>query len=307
MGEWLQSLVPWGTEVIVWFQSYSTPWLDSIFKFFTALGYTEFYVFVLPLLFWCINKRLGVAVGYLAMFSAWTNDTFKYLFSIPRPADPRIHVPLPETSPSFPSGHAQNAMAVWGYLAYRVRHRAFTILAIAVILGITLSRIVLGVHFPQDLIGGWLIGLVLLASFVAWAPGVGRWLARQTMALQLALAVAVPLVLIFVHPADTEGLYPAEGAITPMAALIGLGVGLVMEEAWVRFRVEGEWWRRVLRFVVGIAVVAAFYLVPSLLLPEEMAHGLEATVRFLRYGLLGWAVSFLCPWLFVNLRLAERD
>ena len=50
MGEWLHSLVPWGTEVIVWFQSYSTPWLDSIFKFFTTLGYTEFYVFILPLL-----------------------------------------------------------------------------------------------------------------------------------------------------------------------------------------------------------------------------------------------------------------
>ena len=182
-------------------------------------------MFVLPLLFWCIHKQLGIAVGYLAMFSAWTNDSVKYIFSIPRPADPRLHVPLPETSPSFPSGHAQNALAVWGYLAYRVRHWAFTVVAVVVILGISLSRIVLGVHFPQDVLGGWLIGLVLLVVFVAWAPAVGRWLARQTMALQLALAVAVPLVLIFAHPADTEGLYPAEGAITPMAALDRPGCG----------------------------------------------------------------------------------
>ena len=307
MGEWLHSLVPWGTEVIVWFQSYSTPFLDSIFKFFTQLGYTEFYVFILPVLFWCIHKRLGAAVGYLAMLSAWTNDTVKYLWSIPRPSDPRIHVPLPETSPSFPSGHSQNAVAVWGYLAYRVRHWAFTVLAVVIIVGISLSRIVLGVHFPEDVIGGWLIGLVLLGLFIAFAPRVGRWAERQTMAVQLVAAVGAPLVLIFVHPADTAGLYPAEGSITPMAALIGLGVGLVMEEAWVRFRVDGEWWRRLVRLLVGLALVAVFYLGPSLILPDEMAYGLEVVIRFVRYALLGWAVAFLAPWLFVKLRLAERD
>jgi membrane-associated phospholipid phosphatase len=307
MGEWLHSLVPWGTEVIVWFQSYSTPFLDSIFKFFTRLGYTEFYVFILPLLYWCIHKQLGVAVGYLALLSAWANDSIKYIWSIPRPADPRIRVPLPETSPSFPSGHSQNAMAVWSYLAYRVRHWAFTVLAVVIILGISLSRIVLGVHFPEDVIGGWLIGLVLLVLFTAFAPGVGRWIKRQTMAIQMVAAVAVPLVLIFLHPANTQGLYPAPDSISPMAALLGLGVGLVMEEAWIRFRVDGEWWRRVVRFVVGLALVAVFYLGPSLILPDTMAYGLEAAARFVRYALLGWAVAFLAPWLFVKLHLAERD
>jgi len=38
MGEWLQSLLPWGTEAIVWVQSFIPPWLEALFQFFTFLG-----------------------------------------------------------------------------------------------------------------------------------------------------------------------------------------------------------------------------------------------------------------------------
>jgi membrane-associated phospholipid phosphatase len=305
MGEWLGSLVPWGTEAILWVQSFSNEWLDAVFKFFTWLGYEEFYLLLLPLVYWCIDKQIGIALGYVSLLSAWVNDVVKYIVRIPRPADPRIRVPLPETSPSFPSGHAQGAVVNWGYLAYRFRNRVFWVVAILVMLGIGLSRIVLGVHFPQDVIGGWLLGLILLVIYAWAASPVGRWLEGQKVAIQLVLAVAVPSLLIFLHPADMEGLYPAEGSITPMAALAGFSVGLIMERAWVRFRVDGEWWRRGLRLLLGLIVVAVFYLGPRLILPEEVAYGTEAVLRFARYGLVGWAAAFLCPWLFVRLRLAE--
>ncbi len=307
MEEWLASLMPWGTEVILWFQAQSSPGLDAVFTGFTFLGNIEFYIFVLPIVFWCIHKRVGIGLAYVAMLSAWLNDALKYVYALPRPTHPDLRTPLPEISPSFPSGHAQNGVAVWGYLAYRVRHWAFTIAAIVIILGISLSRIVLCVHFPQDVIGGALIGLVFLALYVRLAPPVGRWLARRRASIQLAAAIVAPLVLIFVHPADAEGFYPAEGAITPMAALLGLGVGLIMEKTWVRFRVDGPWWQRALRYLAGLVVVAMFYVGPRLLLPEAMSFGLEATVRLLRYGLLGWAVSFLAPWLFVKTGLAEQE
>jgi hypothetical protein len=56
-----------------------------------------------------------------------------------------------------------------------------------------------------------------------------------------------------------------------------------------------------------MAITAIFYLGPSLLLPEEMAYGLDAGLRFVRYALVGWAVAFLCPWLFVLAGLAEQE
>jgi membrane-associated phospholipid phosphatase len=307
MGGWLESLVPWGTEVIVWAQSLSNEWLDAVWEFLTRLGYEEFYFVLLPLVYWCLNRRIGAGLGYVAMLSAWLNSVVKYLFKIPRPNDPRIRIPLPETSPSFLSGHAQNAVVNWGYLAIRFRNPIFTVIAVIVILGIGLSRIFLGVHFPQDVIGGWLLGLVLLLVYVWAEEPVANWIAGQRSAIQVALAAGVPVVLIFLHPADTQGHYPAEGAIVPMAALTGFGLGLIMERAWVRFTVEGAWWRRILRFLLGLVVVGVLYLGSRMIIPEALAYGLESLLRFVRYALVGWAGSFLAPWLFVRLRLAPRE
>ncbi len=307
MEQWLYSLIPWGTEAILWVQAQSNEALNSISKFFTFLGYEEFYLLLLPFVYWCIDRSIGIRLGAIALSSAWLNGLVKHLFTIPRPADPRIQIPLPETSPSFPSGHSQNAIANWGYLAIRFRSRLMGAVALIAILGISVSRIILGVHFPQDVIGGWLIGLTLLAIWVWAEPGVLGWIAARPRTLQLALAVGVPLLLVFLHPADAAGRYPAEGSVVPMSTFLGLGVGVIMERTRVRFGVKGSWGRRALRFGVGLILVAAAYALPKLLLPEELSYGWETMARIVRYGLLGWVVAFACPWLFVRLGLARRE
>jgi membrane-associated phospholipid phosphatase len=307
MGELLESLVPWGTEVIIWAQSLGNGSLESIAVILTRLGNEEFYLVVLPLVYWCIHKPAGVALAFLSMLSFWINSALKHVFAFPRPSDPRIRIPLPASDPSFPSGHAQNAVAVWVYLAWRFRHWLFWAVAVLLILGISLSRIVLGLHYPQDLVAGWLVGLIVVVVYAWAAPPIGRWIDKQRMPLQLGMAVVVPLLLIFLHPADTEGLYPTETAVTAMSALLGMSVGFVMERAYVRFVVHGRWWRRVLRFLSGMVVTAVLYAGPSLIIPDGLSHGLDSGLRLLRYALLGWAVAFLCPWLFVRLRLASRE
>ena len=308
MEEWLQSLVPWGIEVILWVQSFSNPLLDAIFAMITVLGNEEFYLLLLPLIYWCVDRRIGVGLAYVSLLSAWLNDVVKYLFKIPRPEafDSRIRVLDRETNPSFPSGHAQGTMVNWGYLAYRLRSTILWVVTILVILGVGLSRIVLGVHFPQDVIGGWLIGLVVLVVYIWAEQPVARWVAAQKRSVQVVLAIGVPVLLIFLHPADLEDLYPASGAITPMSALAGIGLGVIMERDRVRFRADGVWWRRVLRFLLGLVIVAIFYAGPRFLLPENMAYGLEAVLRFVRYAFVGWVMAFVAPWLFVKLGLAEQ-
>ena len=307
MGDWLESLVPWGTEVIVWVQSLSNPWLDAVAISFTNLGNEEFYLLALPVIYWCIHREVAVSLSYVSLLSAWLNSVIKYLFKIPRPSDPRIRILWPADQPSFPSGHAQNAVVNWGYLVYRFRKPVLWLVAVIAIVGIGLSRIVVGVHYPQDVIAGWLIGLVWLLVYVLVEPPVSRWVGQKRPVFQALLALGLPLLLIFVHPADTAGHYPAPEALTAMGALAGLGVGVVMERAWVRFRVAGVWWRRTLRYLVGITIVGLLYVVPKLLFPDDLAYGLEAPLRFVRYALVGWAVAFLAPWLFARLRLAERD
>jgi membrane-associated phospholipid phosphatase len=307
MGEWLHSLVAPGTEFLVWLQSFVGTWLEALFRFFTILGNEEFYLFLLPVVYWCLSRRVGIGLGYLSMLSVWLNSVVKHIFDVPRPSDPRLRVRWPETSPSFPSGHSQSAATNWGYLALQLRRWVWTVVAILLIVFISLSRMVLGVHFPQDLLGGWTIGLIVLFLY-AWAePRVSSWLGRQQVGLQATLAVAFPLILMILHPADTHGLYPAEGAVTPASALVGLGWGVIMERAWVRFDVGGPWHQRLLRLALGLVIVVVFYAGPKLLLPAEMPYAAEVAVRFARYVLLGVVIAFGCPWLFVKLGLAPRE
>jgi undecaprenyl-diphosphatase len=309
MEDWLLSLVPWGIEVIVWVQSYSTPFWDAFFKAVTFLGNGEFYLLLLPFVYWCVHKRIGISLGYLSLLSAWLNSLVKHLFKIPRPGtfDSRVRVLVEATDPSFPSGHAQGGMVNLAYLAYVFRKPLLWAVVILAILGIGLSRIVLGVHFPQDVIGGWLIGLVVLVVYIWAEPPVSRWIAVQRTAVQVVLAVGAPVLLIFLHPSNMEGHFPAEAAITSMSAMVGYGLDLIMEQRWVGFRVDGAWWRRGLRFVAGLLLVAIFYAGPRLILPEGMSYDLEVVVRFVRYALVGWAATFLAPWFFVKVRLAERS
>ena len=297
MGQWLSSLIPWGTEVIIWVQSFRNPVLDALFTLFTLLGEEEFYLVFIPFLYWCVHKQVGLALAYLRFFSGYVNTSLKDIFAIPRPSAPRVAVLRHETSPAFPSGHAQGSTVTWGYLASRWPRRAFAVAAVVLILLISLSRVYLGVHYPQDLIGGWVLGGLLLAVYIWAVPRLGPWLAEMDWPVQVALAVVIPLALFLLHPV-------ASTAMT-MGAVIGTGVGQVMERRWVRFSVEGSWRRRGVRFLVGLVLLLLAYGGLKAVFPAEGVAWVVLGLRLVRYGIVGWVGICGAPWVFVKAGLAN--
>lgn len=307
MIEWLLSLVPWGTEAIVWVQSWSNPFFDRLFNFASFLGDEEFFLMLLPLVYWCLSKASGRWLAYALLLSGYLNSLIKHIFLIPRPADPRIRILRPADTPSFPSGHAQNAVSVWGLLASRIRKAAVWAPIILLMLLIAFSRIYVGVHYPQDVIGGLILGAIFLCVFLWLMPLAERWLGRQSLALKLALALVLPIAGLFLHGTDLRGLYPAPDAATTMGTILGMSVGFLFEPRCIRFRVDGPWWKRLLRFIVGLIVVLIFWQGLKLVIPTDIAHGLAVALRFLRYICTGLAAILLAPWLFVRLRLAQSE
>lgn len=301
MGQFLNSLIPWGTEAIVWVQSFRNGFFDVFFQGVTFLGEEDFYLLFLPLIYWCVDKRVGIGLAYISLSSVYLNSAAKLIFRIPRPSDPRIAAWRAASDHSFPSGHAQNAVANWGYLATQFRHRVFVALAALLIVLITLSRIYLGVHYPQDLVGGLLVGAVLLAAYNWLATAIGHRLAVLPLVAKLALSLTVPLALFFLHPADIKGVYPAKMAATTMGTTLGMSVGVTLEGQYVKFTISGSWWRRALRFVLGMAVVVVFYLGLKALFPTGVTYSVAIALRTLRYGLVGLAIAFLVPWLFAKI------
>jgi len=306
---WLLSIEPWGTATILWAQSWSTPLLDRFFHVSAFLGDEGFFFVLLPLVYWCINKRAGRWLAYGLLLSLYANSFIKHIFMISRPSDPRIRImrPVDPPNPNFPSGHAQNSAVMWGFVASRLRRTLLWVLAALLVLFTSFSRIYLGVHDPPALIGGWVCGAIILVLFLWGMPHVERWLGRRPLWIKLLLIVALPVAGLLLHRADLRGLYPAPDAASIAGAFLGVSLGFLFEPRCIGFGVEGPWWQRLIRLVVGLAIVAVFWQGPKLFLPDEMAHGLAMLLRFLRYALAGLAAILLLPWLFVRLHLAPRE
>ena len=163
------------------------------------------------------------------MLNCWLKD----LWRIPRPDDPaledllqqagiadRVQPLRNETSLAFPSGHTQGAVVAWGYMAYHFKKLWFWVMAVLIIVLIGFSRMVLGVHYPQDVIGGLIVGAVYLVLWLWAEPYVRRWLFSLRVGWRYLLAVLVPLAVLLIHP--------VEATATTMGAVLGLGVGFVL-------------------------------------------------------------------------------
>lgn len=293
MHEFLMSLIPWGTEAIVWLQGFRSPALDSFFKAVTFLGEEEFYLLILPFIYWIINKPLGARLTFVFLPGVYLNGWLKGLFFTPRPEPLRVTRLVEETSYAFPSGHTQNSTVLWGFLAAHVRRWLLWVLCAFLIIGIALSRVYLGVHYPQDLVGGFLFGAVYLLLFLWLEKPAAAWLGGQALAVRLSLTALVPILLALLNP--------TEGATTSMATLTGFGVAYILEKKWIRFETNGLWWKRALRFVVGLVLVMIAYGGLKVVFPAGLFF------RFVRYSCVGLTVGLIAPWVFVKTGLAASE
>jgi membrane-associated phospholipid phosphatase len=295
----MESLLNWGIEVVLWFQQFS-PTLDLPFKALTFMGDEAFYLLLMPLVYWSIDRRTGAGLIILLLFSAYLNAVAKVIADQPRPFnyDSRVKPLGHAGGGGLPSGHTQNAVVIWGYLAGRYQKTSGWLIAGFLVVGIPLSRLYLGLHFPTDLFGGYLLGLLILVIFLWSASGLEKWLVRKGFAWQLGLSLLLPILLIFLNPAGNRYV------LSMIAALTGVCVGFVLERRFVRFSANGLLWQRVVRYLVGVSILFGLWgclrIVFSTMEPT-------ALFRFIRYTLMGLWGGIGAPWLFVRLKLAETE
>ena len=176
----MKPVLGWGIEVVLWFQQFS-PALDLPFKSLTFLGNLEFFLICMPLIYWCLDRRLGARLLILFLISAYINSVAKVIADQPRPFqyDSRVKALVPASGGGLPSGHTQSAVVVWGYLALQVRRPMLWILAGFLMIAIPVSRLYLGVHFPTDLLGGYILGILLLVLYLQFVLKVEAWLIQK--------------------------------------------------------------------------------------------------------------------------------
>jgi membrane-associated phospholipid phosphatase len=283
-----------GYAVILWVQSHQSPLLDQAAVVASFIGTEAFFLVFVPLFYWCFSKRDGVRLTLVFLLSAYVNSLGKEAFKMPRPENGRVRVLYPSSGGgySFPSGHAQNAVVFWGWLARTLRWKPYTIAFALLVLAISLSRIYLGLHFPADVVGGWIAGTVILGALavvdhriskrpVGWEGRVLPW-----------AGVALPLLLF---PWRTS---PVQAQI--FGGMLGFCLGYLLESRWLHFSPLAPWRHQLAKALGGWIVGAALALVLRVSLPVGDQY------LFLQWALLGLWVSLGLPGFYVVVTRRRR-
>jgi len=321
-----------GIQIITWLQSLGTG-LMSPMEGLSFLGNEQFFLLVAPAIYWCFDTRLGLTAGLFLMVNANINSYLKIILHTPRPfwiSTAIQHLGF-EQSFGMPSGHAQNTAVVWGTLAAYFRKPWTWIASIGLIILIGISRIYLGVHFPHDILAGWIFGAITLWALIRLSEPITRWIHRQSFATQILATLAAALIIIligvlsrlaisgFVIPEawiqNAASSHPEEPPINPTditgiisnaAAFFGLAAGALWMQTRGGFRISGSAAQRLGRYLLGVVGVFLFWFGLGEIFPRGETW-LPYLLRFFRYSLVGLWVTALAPMLFIKVRLASRN
>ena len=272
-------------EILHFIQSCASPFLDKMAEGVTMLGESAVLVVFMLLVYWLFDKEKGEYMILAALTSMFFNGALKEMFLRDRPiGQPGIRSLRTETATgaSFPSGHAQNTASVLFSAAFAYKKKWLTALAVTVTVLVALSRLYLGVHWPTDVLAG-----VLLGVGISWAVySLSYYNIFHKKSAFAIVAIALLIGALICRSADM-----AKSA----GIACGAAIAVRLEHKYVRFSTKSSHKRPVLRLLVGMAAVAAVYLLPKLFLPETLI------VYFFRYFLVAVTAMLACPFLFVKL------
>jgi len=294
----LSAILSWGLDLVRGVQSLATPPLTFAMKAFSFMGTEFFFFLLLPLIYWCVDRRRGMRMSVLVLAATAVNIRLKLLFAEPRPYDLDPSVAMArESTYGLPSNHAMTSAIVGGSVAALLRRSWRPALAIGFPLLVGLSRVYLGVHFPTDVLAGWALGAVFVLVDALYGERILRAVAAQRESVALAAVAALAIGMNFLTGNETA----LSGSLFGFA-----GAAIYARKSAPFSASAGSFGRKCLRYLVGMAAVVAAYGIPKLALAGLEAGG-PPLVRFLRYALVGATASGLAPRLFLKLGLAERE
>lgn len=311
----LTQTVQWlgGTEGSVWNK------ITDVF--FAACTFMCEEMFILALVFvfyWALNKKTAQYM-LLSMFGAVSvNGLVKSCVMRYRPflnpdfADLRyvrmdnvfvdtVHL---ENSFSFPSGHSQTTGAMFPTLGLLSGRKKYLILSFVLVVLVMMSRVYLGVHYPTDTIVGAALGIGTAFLVV---KVLNRDYSKRFMLYFICLGIlAATLILEIILYSVGKDINSLPDTAKMLGTAAGGIVGLLIEEKYIKFDVGGAWWKRVLRVVIGFAVVMGIRLGVKALFDAAMPEqGIAAECVFgaIRYAMIGVFAAAGWPAIFKKIKL----
>lgn len=292
-------------EFLKLLQEIRNPVLDAIFSFFTTFGEETAFILIGLIFYWCISKKQGYYLLSIGLIGTVLNQFLKLIFCIPRPWVQDESFKIVEsareqaTGYSFPSGHTQNSVGIFGGIALWNKNKAVKIISVIICVMVPLSRMYLGVHTPLDVGVSILLSLVLI--FVIY-PFVRKTTAEiKTMRVIFVIMTLFSLVYLcfvsfynFPADVDTENLtHGTETAYKMFGVISGLWLSFEIDSRFINFKTEAKWWVQILKLVIGI--IPVLVIKSALKTPLYAIVGNEFLADGIRYFLIAIVAGFIWP------------
>ncbi len=287
--------------------------VQRVFGAISYLGEPVTFIIIAAILFLGYNKTFAKNLAFSLVYSYYLNGIFKELFQDPRPTtniDPAQEYGVVEPSYGFPSGHSQSAVSFWGYLGYEYKdeYRYKDIQLIPAILSlliflIAISRIIIGVHDLQDIIGGLLLGIGFLLLFIYLEPRLSEQFNKLSFNAKIVVTVMLSMTIFligtFIFP--YAGLGEAATPTTPYSdagvfaqlggVVLGFGVGYLMEQEYVKYdptHLINK--KKIINVTLGIVILLVVFV------PLEYLLEINSVIyRFFRYALITFIIAYVVP------------
>ncbi|MDA3734254.1 phosphatase PAP2 family protein [Niameybacter massiliensis] len=272
----------WEISILQGLQAIRTPFLTSIMEAITALAESLPLVLVIGILYWCVEKKKTVRIGWIVLTSSVVNGVIKNLVRAARPFQKGIVSPVrveTATSYSFPSGHTQTATSFWTSAMMIFKNKTTYGIGCTMIILTGLSRIYLGVHWPVDVIGGIIIGLIVVVAadkLYDEDRGFTRW---------HVIGVGVLAFLFLIVPIEKD-------LVKAVGALWGFVVGCYIEQNYIHFHTEAPLKKQLFKIAIGLggAIVIAVAF-------QFITQG-DLILSMLKYGIIVLWLTAGAPYVF---------
>ncbi len=261
-----------------------TPFMMEVSNF--AISFWLLSIFLC--IFWCVNKKVGFFILASYSISSILNAVVKLSFCIYRPwiRDPNI-IPVTigkidakrtASGYSFPSGHTQvitSYFACGAFIAW-LKHKWLSILLVFVIFLVAFSRNYLGVHTPQDVIVGFLLGVLSVFWAYNFINKEKQDKKSDTRFLIYGMLIGLISILYFTYKnypteLNSEGQLIVDPQKMMRDGFLGVGVwlgfclGWYIEKYYVDFSTDCSLTTKIIRAIIGITTVyLVFYKLGSL-------------------------------------------
>ena len=297
--------LPWEPVLILALQTHMGAFAREFCKLLSVFGEEIVLIAILGFVYWCLDKELGKRIGLLMVVGNVLFPLIKNLALRPRPyfvhkeiqclkpvdtnADPYDFV---RQGWSFPSGHALNSAALYGSLGLNTENRALKRIFFALPVLVGISRVAVGVHYPTDVMAGWIIG----AGLIVLIP---ELCAMTGSKLYILLAVLGASGFLYCR---TDDFYTSYGL------MLGFFLAVGFEERYVCFENTNRPLACVLRMILGIGIYLGLNTLLKLPFSPDYLDSatMEAfVVRVIRYTIVTFFSIGVYPLLFNKVKVLQ--